>query len=594
MKLGFIVQRYGKEVVGGAEAYCRLLAEKLKDLFEVEVLTSCAVDYMTWDNYYKPGLEYVNGVKVRRFATDRNRDIEKFNKLFAQIVTHEIQDQSVQEKWMEEQGPYVPQLVEYIKQNEKEYNHFVFFSYLYYHTCFGIRLFPEKSVLIPMAHDEPTIYFNIFKEVFNLPKGIIYLTPEEKNFVNKRFNNSEIYNGVIGIGIEQFDVLNPEEFLKKNNIDYPYILYAGRIDASKGCDELFDFFLRYKFIFNNNLKLLLIGKEVLKIPEHRDIVFLGFLSEKDKYCAMSSALASVIPSCYESYSFSVLESFMCGKPVLVNEKSEVLKGHCLRSEAGLYYSNYRDFGNHLNNFINDTNLAVNMGKKGRDYVLRQYNWKVILDKYLDFINLLDKAEAQDVKIIKENTNKNPAEIDEDLLIKDQDDLNQELVKVREEWDVTILDISQKEKGFRKLTAFIYRKLLKKILRPYFDRFLLKQARFNSSVVRCLNYIKSNKLLINSLTKNLHTLNRNVVVLMNETKVISENIRNNNRRIAAMHKQINKNSDWLYLIRMKNETQTDELQRLTKDVENNHEIMKKFEAKIKEYDDKIDKSKSSDI
>lgn len=388
MKLAFVVQRYGKEVIGGAETYCRLLAERFKDFFDVEVLTSCALDYMTWDNYYKPGLEYVNGVKVRRFATERSRDIQRFDDLNIRIITHEIKDRHVLEEWMEEQGPYLPQLVEHIKQSGEDYDYFIFITYLYYHTYFGIRLFPEKSILIPLAHDEPPIYFDIFKDIFNLAKGIIYQTPEERDFVNKRFDNSEIYSKVIGIGIEELDISNQEDFLKRNNIDYPYLLYAGRVDASKGCDELFDFFLRYKFIFDNDLKLLLIGKEVLKIPEHRDIIFLGFLSEEDKYSAMSSALVNVIPSPYESNSISALESFMFGRPILVNGKSEVLKGHCMRSGGGLYYYNYNDFAGHLNNFKDDPNSTTVMGERGRDYVLTRYNWKVIINKYLNYFQSL--------------------------------------------------------------------------------------------------------------------------------------------------------------------------------------------------------------
>ena len=71
MKLAFIIQRYGAEVLGGAEHLCRLVAERLAPSHDVEVLTTCARDYVTWANEYPEGVDRVRGVTVRRFASAR-------------------------------------------------------------------------------------------------------------------------------------------------------------------------------------------------------------------------------------------------------------------------------------------------------------------------------------------------------------------------------------------------------------------------------------------------------------------------------------------------------------------------------------------
>ena len=47
MKIGIVIQRYGAEVLGGSEHLCRLVAERLASQHDVEVLTTCARDYVT-------------------------------------------------------------------------------------------------------------------------------------------------------------------------------------------------------------------------------------------------------------------------------------------------------------------------------------------------------------------------------------------------------------------------------------------------------------------------------------------------------------------------------------------------------------------
>ena len=78
MKIAFVTPRYGTNVIGGAEAAARALAEHLvADLgHDVEVFTTCALEYTTWANELEPGTELVNGVSVHRFLSDSGRDIQ--------------------------------------------------------------------------------------------------------------------------------------------------------------------------------------------------------------------------------------------------------------------------------------------------------------------------------------------------------------------------------------------------------------------------------------------------------------------------------------------------------------------------------------
>ena len=78
MKLAVVVQRYGAEINGGAELHARYIAAHLARHVEVEVLTSCARDYITWANDYAPGTTTEGGVPVRRFPVSRTRSPQEF------------------------------------------------------------------------------------------------------------------------------------------------------------------------------------------------------------------------------------------------------------------------------------------------------------------------------------------------------------------------------------------------------------------------------------------------------------------------------------------------------------------------------------
>ena len=71
-RVAIVVQRYGVEVNGGAEQHARWLAERLAEpstageATEVTVLTTCALDYITWADHYPAGEETINGVRVLR------------------------------------------------------------------------------------------------------------------------------------------------------------------------------------------------------------------------------------------------------------------------------------------------------------------------------------------------------------------------------------------------------------------------------------------------------------------------------------------------------------------------------------------------
>ena len=118
MKLGLIVQRYGGDVLGGSEQLCRLVAERLAAQHEIEVLTTCARDYVTWRNEYPEGADRVRGVTIRRFANARTRDLASFNR-FSEWLYNNPHSRDDEMEWLKQQGPWCPALIDYLNRHQR-------------------------------------------------------------------------------------------------------------------------------------------------------------------------------------------------------------------------------------------------------------------------------------------------------------------------------------------------------------------------------------------------------------------------------------------------------------------------------------------
>lgn len=431
MKIAFIVQRYGAEILGGSEYHCRLVAEHLSrdSGHRVEVLTTCAREYTTWENAYPEGADRVRGVTVRRFANARTRDLKSFN-AYSDWIFNNTHSDDDERKWLEQQGPWCPALIDYIREHHASYDALIFFTYLYAPTVLGLRIAPERSILVPTAHDEPAIRLRMYRDVFSRPAGIAFNTAVERGFLQRLFSVSAKAEDIVGCGVDlpsfaefppelsstaadgdpgdvkegasdeeadsgdSIEAETPDDdsgvltslqergavFRRRHRLFGPLALYGGRIDPGKGCEELIEYFSTYT-AEHNDVTLALMGVKLMPIPDVPSIRFAGMLSEIERLEALEAANVVIVPSPYESLSLLALEAFAVGTPVLVNARSDVLTDHCQRSNAGLYYANREEFVSCLQLLMTNADLRTALGRNGRKYVRSQYSWDVILTKY---------------------------------------------------------------------------------------------------------------------------------------------------------------------------------------------------------------------
>jgi glycosyltransferase involved in cell wall biosynthesis len=384
-RLALVVQRFGETILGGAETHARQVAMKLADHAAVEVFTTCAVDHLSWKNELPPGRSIDGPLVVHRFPSQRVRNVHGFNHLSKEILGRS-QDVFGECRWLTHQGPVVPTLFEHLLEDEHRFDAVSFFTYLYQPTVYGVPLLRHKALVVPTAHDEPPLAFEIMGDVFETPRWLLFNTPEEQSLVEARFPR-HAPSRVVGVGIDALPS-RPDRFRSQFRVDSPFLLYLGRMEEGKGVAQLVAFHQQLVRQFHDAPGLVLAGAGPFR-PRGKNLFVLGRIDEQAKWDALAAALAVVAPSQFESLSLVALEAFTAGTPVLGNLESQVLKGHLDRSRAGVGYTDAASFAEAVRRAGAE---RATLAKAATRYA-RQYQWSTVTDAWLTAIDAVRRANA---------------------------------------------------------------------------------------------------------------------------------------------------------------------------------------------------------
>lgn len=402
-KICFVVGLYGDEVNGGAEKHCKMLAEKASKQYDVEVLTSTTNDYKTFTPFYPEGVTQLNGVAIRRFrsrpfdqsafnqAYKRSRWGRKIRRLFYRVglLKHIA---SIFPKWdialakelktLQLNGLYSPDLINFLSTNERSYQAIFLLSYPCPNFYFINKLIPHRCILIPTAHDEGDFFRSYLSHIFTTVHHIAFNTEMEKALCYRIFGNKMAPSSILAVGTELSEASNYTHIQQKFKLPERYILYFGRI-AKEKLGNLIDWFLEYKAMSSDTVKLVLTGGIFMERYDHPDIIYTGFVSESEKTALIEYAQLVINPSDRESLSLLLLETMQLGKPSLVNGKSDVLKQHCIDSDfAADYYITKSDFIEKLRNMLvlGRPENAEKQRQKAISYIEENYSWDRVLER----------------------------------------------------------------------------------------------------------------------------------------------------------------------------------------------------------------------
>lgn len=411
-KICFVVCQYGAEVNGGAEIHCKMLAEHLSPYFNVEIVTTKIINYNTFEEYYSNSEEVIDGIRVLRFPCkpfDNELHRKQLKKakwprkirrmLFRLGLLKPLADlKSIWNLGYEKEiellkthGYYSPEMLSFLEKEAPNYKAIIFMSYPYPHTILGAQIAPQKSIIIPTVHNEGDIFRSVQTHVFTNVHHIAFNTEEERNLAYHIFGKKMAPNSIIAVGVEtenKEDMLLEKQILSKYNILSNYVHYFGRVCNSK-MENLVSWFTDYKKKNPSDLKLVLTGRLFQDKVLHPDIIYTGFVPDQEKIALIKHADLVINPSKNESLSLLLLEAMKLGKTVLVNGRSDVMRGHCVRSGfAADFYLSKQDFETKLHHYVFDKNLLLENNLKAKKYVEEYYDWDNIIDKLKHTINTI--------------------------------------------------------------------------------------------------------------------------------------------------------------------------------------------------------------
>lgn len=385
-KILIITARFLENASGGAEKLAYDYASILAESNDVTVCTSCAKDYVSWKNEFSKGETRENSIRILRFPVSQTRNMVKMNRILDQCLK---KGDSVSEKeqfeFLKEQGPFCPDLVNYVIKDQNSYDIAILIGYLYYPVVASIPNLKIPFVIVPTFHDEPPFRLPMYRKTYVKEYVYSFNAPEEISVYETYAKQKTESYFLIGTYInDTFANVNPTD-LESNQL-----ITIGRIEPAKGYPELFEYFQNWKlYSSRTDITIKCLGSiSSMETPKDPLITFTGFVSEEDKISEIQKSFLLLNPSAFESFSISIMEAWIQKKAVLVNAKSSVMQGHCLRSQGGLYYADSLSFQRTLDFLLENRDIATRLGQNGREYVLANFSKEVVRKKLNQMVSML--------------------------------------------------------------------------------------------------------------------------------------------------------------------------------------------------------------
>lgn len=401
MKLALVIPWFGRELKGGAEQQAWQVATRLSARgHAIEVLTTCCRSHQEdWaTNHLKEGeFQEPEGFLVHRFRVDP-RDRNAFDQVCARLLQTppcELRP-GVSPVTSDEAAIFVDELIrseallDFLRQNRRRYDWFIFLPYLYGPIIRCIGIVKERAILQPCLHNESYAYLPQVAEAFYQSARLLFNSEGEKELAIHLFGPGLLSKScVVGEGVEVLPPNNgqadcaPLSHQAVTNKIGRYILYLGRKDAGKNVPLLVESFRRFRAVRpNSDLQLVLAGHGTIELERSSHTIDLGLVSEAEKSELLEGCVALAQPSTNESFSRVIMEAWLHGKPVIA-QRSCLATALPIEQAGGGWLAESEDEWAEVFTYLDRTpaNELSQIGQGGKQYAAEIADWDKVIDRY---------------------------------------------------------------------------------------------------------------------------------------------------------------------------------------------------------------------
>jgi glycosyltransferase involved in cell wall biosynthesis len=170
---------------------------------------------------------------------------------------------------------------------------------------------------------------------------------------------------------------------ERYQLDHKFVLYVGNIKPHKNLVRLIEAFAELRRTGFEDVKLLIIGDEISKLPAlrravhshklHKHVRFLGYVSDQTLGILYRLASTFVFPSLYEGFGLPPLEAMASGTPVVTSNVSSLPE---VAGDAAVLVDPYDvdSIVDGLRRILSDPALAAELRRKGLERA-REFSWE---------------------------------------------------------------------------------------------------------------------------------------------------------------------------------------------------------------------------
>lgn len=407
--LAIVIPWFGRDLKGGAEQHAWQVATRLAQRgHAVEVLTTCCRSFQDdWSlNHLKAGTSEEQGVKIRRFRVER-RDRDIFDEVNLQMLSLPsshlkpgVNPVSLKDAEIFcSENIHSPQLLNFLKNKQSQYQGFLFIPYLYGSILKGLPIVAKQAFLQPCLHNEVYAYLPQVANIFHKAQRLLFISEGEAQLAKQLYGPGVIPKSIVaGAGIEagQHSDKAISKIGELSVKQERFVLYLGRRDSTKNTDLLVKAYAAFKQKHSDSsLRLVLAGPGNTSFNNSvPGLINLGLVEEDEKEALLANCLALLQPSQNESYSRTIMEAWFYGRPVAAYRECLATSMAVEAAQGGWLAKTEIEWVELLTKIdcMGEDQLAK-YGANGQAYAQENAVWDKVIERYEAALGLSKKPVA---------------------------------------------------------------------------------------------------------------------------------------------------------------------------------------------------------